>query len=260
MKVLVLAGGLGTRLGEETELRPKPMVEIGGKPILYHIMKIYGYSGFNEFVILLGYKGELIKEYFANYFLHESDVTIDLSTNEMDVHSNSSEPWKVTLLQTGRDTLTGGRILQARDFVGNETFMLTYGDGVADIDARALLDFHEKHGGAVTMTTVEPEGRFGAVDASAGGQVKSFTEKPKGDSAWINAGFFVCSPRIFDYLPGPPERTPMFERSPLEKLSEAGELYAYRHRGFWKCMDTPRDKSLLNELWNLNQAKWRVWD
>lgn len=256
MKVLLLAGGFGTRLSEETDVRPKPMAEIGGKPILWHIMKIYSEFGFNEFVILLGYKGYYIKEYFANYFLHQSDVTIDLSNNELKVHNNTSEPWTVTLLETGLHTMTGGRIKRAKDFIGNEPFLLTYGDGVANIDIAALLDFHKLHGKAITMTAVQPEARFGALKTDEQNRVQSFMEKPKGDGAWINGGFFVCEPKVLDYIDN--DQT-VFEQYPLEKLATEGELYTYHHNGFWKCMDTLRDKIKLNELWDSNEAKWKIW-
>jgi len=255
MKVLLLAGGYGTRLSEETEIRPKPMAEIGGKPILWHIMKIYSHYGFNDFVILLGYKGYFIKEYFANYFLHQSDVTIDLSNNAMKVHNNTSEPWKVTLLETGQDTMTGGRIKRAKEYIGQEPFLLTYGDGVADIDLNKLLDFHQSNGNLVTMTAVQPEGRFGALETS-GNRVDSFLEKPKGDGAWINGGFFVCQPQVLDYIQG--DNT-VFEQEPLQKLAKEGQLFNYRHQGFWKCMDTLRDKKVLNELWESGNAKWKIW-
>jgi glucose-1-phosphate cytidylyltransferase len=258
MKVLILAGGLGTRISEETDIRPKPMVEIGGTPILWHIMKIYSHYGFNEFVILLGYKGYVIKEYFANYFLHQSDVTFDLSTNRMEIHNNTCEPWKVTLLDTGIETMTGGRILRARNFIGNEMFMLTYGDGVADIDLHALVKFHKSHGKALTMTAIQPEGRFGSVDSNTDGLIETFYEKPKGDGAWINGGFFVCQPEVFDYITDGDSTT--FERAPLEKLAGDRQLYAYKHHGFWKCMDTLRDKMHLNQLWDKNQAKWKLWE
>lgn len=257
MKVLILAGGYGTRISEETDVKPKPMVEIGGKPILWHIMKIYSHYGFNEFGILLGYKGHAIKEYFANYFLYQSDVTIDLSTNTMDVLNNSSEPWKVTLLDTGIDTMTGGRIKRAQSFIGNKPFMLTYGDGVGDIDIVKLISFHKTHGKAITMTSAQPEGRFGAIDIEHDSRVSHFMEKPKGDGAWINAGFFVCEPKIFDYITEGDES--VFERNPLEQLAFNGELFAYKHYGFWKCMDTMRDKNQLNDLWANNQAKWKIW-
>jgi len=255
MKVLLLAGGFGTRLSEETDIRPKPMAEIGGKPILWHIMKGYSHYGFNEFIILLGYKGYYIKEYFANYFLHQSDVSIDLSTNEMEVHNNTSEPWKVTLLDTGTDTMTGGRIKRAKDFIGNVPFLLTYGDGVSDIDLKKPLDFHQEHGKYITMTAVQTEGRFGALE-TAGNRVESFMEKPRGDGNWINGGFFVCQPEVLNYIDG--DKT-VFEQEPLQRLAKEGQLYNYRHHGFWKCMDTLRDKNSLNELWIGGHAKWKTW-
>jgi glucose-1-phosphate cytidylyltransferase len=255
MKVLLLAGGFGTRLSEETEIRPKPMAEIGGRPILWHIMKVYSHYGFNDFVILLGYKGYFIKEYFANYFLHQSDVTIDLSTNAMKVHNNTSEPWKVTLLETGQDTMTGGRIKRAKDYIGQEPFLLTYGDGVADIDLGKLVGFHQKNGKLVTMTAVQPEGRFGALETT-GNRVDSFLEKPKGDGAWINGGFFVCQPEVLDYISNDDT---VFEQEPLQNLAKEGQLLHYRHDGFWKCMDTLRDKKVLNEMWSAGHAKWKIW-
>jgi len=258
MKVVILAGGLGTRLSEETDIRPKPMVEIGGKPILWHIMKIYSHYGFHEFVILLGYKGYIIKEYFANYFLHQSDITIDLCSNTKQVHNNTCEPWKITLLDTGTETMTGGRILRAERFIGNEPFMLTYGDGVSDIDLDALLKFHKTHGKIITMTTIQPEGRFGSVATDSNGLIESFMEKPKGDGTWINGGFFVCEPRVFDYITE--GDATFFERSPLENLAKSKELYAYKHHGFWKCMDTLRDKISLNQMWDRNKAKWKLWE
>jgi len=256
MKVLLLAGGFGTRLSEETDIRPKPMAEIGGKPIIWHIMKGYSHYGFNEFVILLGYKGYYIKEYFGNYFLHQSDVTIDLSTNGIEVHNNTSEPWKVTLLETGQDTMTGGRIKRAKNFIGNEPFLLTYGDGVSDVDLSDLIQFHKKHGKLITMTAVQPEGRFGALETE-GTRVSSFLEKPKGDGSWINGGFFVCQPEVLDYIAGDQA---VFEQEPLMQLAKDGELFNYRHKGFWKCMDTLRDKKVLNEMWDKGQAKWKTWD
>jgi glucose-1-phosphate cytidylyltransferase len=258
MKVLILAGGYGTRLSEETIIRPKPMVEIGDQPILWHIMKCYSHYGFNEFVILLGYKGYMIKEYFANYFLHQSDVTIDLSTNRLKVHSNKSEPWSVTLLNTGIKSMTGGRLLRAKSFINDETFMLTYGDGISDINLNKLLLFHKSHGKIATATTVQPEGRYGSVDSSEDGLIQRFVEKPEGDGAWVNGGFFVCEPGIFDYLKD--GDATIFEREPLENLARDGQLYAYRHKGFWKCMDTLRDKVQLNQLWEANKAKWKVWE
>jgi glucose-1-phosphate cytidylyltransferase len=256
MKVLILAGGFGTRLSEETEIRPKPMVEIGGKPILWHIMKIYSHYGFNDFVILLGYKGYYIKEYFANYYLHQSDVTIDLATGRIEVLNSSSEPWKVTLLDTGLNTMTGGRIKRAKTIVENETFMLTYGDGVGDVNILELLKFHKSHGKAITVTAAQPEGRFGALDIGENSIVKAFQEKPKGDGAWVNAGFFVCEPKVFDYIEGD---STVFEKEPLQKLAEDGELYAFKHKGFWKPMDTLRDKLELQKLWDSGKAPWKIW-
>ena len=257
MKTLLLAGGLGTRLSEETEIKPKPMVEIGGKPILWHIMKLYSQHGFNDFVVLLGYKGYVIKEFFANYFLHQSDVTIDLSTNAVEVLNSASEPWRITLLDTGGETMTGGRVLRARDHVGNEPFMLTYGDGVADIDVSGLVGFHRAHGKAMTMTAVQPDGRFGTFEASDDGQVSRFLEKPRGDGSWINGGFFVCEPRVFDYLEQ--GDATVLEQDPMQSLALAGELMTYRHDGFWKCMDTLRDKQDLNQMWAGGCAPWKVW-
>jgi glucose-1-phosphate cytidylyltransferase len=256
MKVLILAGGFGTRLSEETDIRPKPMAEIGSQPIIWHIMKSYSHFGFNEFVVLLGYKGYYIKEYFANYFLHQSDVTIDLATNKMEVHNNFSEPWKVTLLETGLNTMTGGRIKRAKDHIGSETFLLTYGDGVADVNLKDLLKFHKQHGKAITMTSVQPEGRFGALKFQGTNKVDSFNEKPRGDGTWINGGFFICEPKVMDYIAGDDI---VFEREPMEKLANDGELFAYRHQGFWQCMDTLRDKNKLNELWVRGDAPWKVW-
>jgi glucose-1-phosphate cytidylyltransferase len=257
MKVLLLAGGFGTRLSEETEMRPKPMVEIGGKPILWHIMKLYSRYGHNDFVVLLGYKGYYVKEYFANYFLHQSDVTINLATNKMEVHNNTSEPWSITLLDTGADTMTGGRVKRAQPYVGNETFMLTYGDGVSDVDMDALLAYHRKHGKAVTMTSVQPDGRFGTFDADADGSVSRFLEKPRGDGSWINGGFFVCEPTLFDYITE--GDATVLEQSPLQGLARDKQLCTYRHNGFWKCMDTLRDKSDLNQMWQSGKAKWKTW-
>lgn len=257
MKVLLLAGGFGTRLSEETDMRPKPMVEIGGKPILWHIMKIYSQHGFNDFVVLLGYKGYYIKEYFANYFLHQSDVTIDLSNNEMQIHKNSSEPWKVTLLDTGLHSMTGGRVKRAQDIVGDESFMLTYGDGVSDVDIGRLVEFHKSHGKAITMTSVQPEGRFGAIEVQ-GDQITNFLEKPKGDGAWINGGFFVCEPKVFDYIQD--GDSSVFEQAPLQNLARDGELFSFKHHGFWMCMDSLKHKKDLNELYDNNQAKWKSWD
>lgn len=256
MKVLLLAGGFGTRLSEETDTRPKPMVEIGGKPILWHIMKMYSQYGYNDFVILLGYKGYYIKEYFANYFLHQSDVTIDLSTNEMKIHKNTSEPWSVTLLDTGLHTMTGGRVKRAQEIIGDDSFMLTYGDGVSDINIHELVEFHKSHGKTITMTSVQPEGRFGSVELD-GTNVTNFLEKPKGDGAWINGGFFVCEPKVFDYIKE--GDSTVFEQNPLQNIALEGELMAYRHRGFWKCMDSLNDKKKLNEMLESDVAPWKTW-
>ena len=257
MKAVLLAGGFGTRLSEETDLKPKPMVEIGGKPILWHIMKIYSTYGINEFVILLGYKGYYIKEYFANYFLHQSDVTIDLRDNKIEVLNNSSEPWKVTLLDTGLNSMTGGRIKRAQEFIGNEPFLLTYGDGVANINIDELVNFHKSHGKALTMTSAQPDGRFGALEIDEHNEVKSFQEKPKGDGSWINAGYFVCEPKIFDYITQG-DKT-VFEQDPLKNLARDGEIFTYKHDGFWMPMDTLRDKNLLNEMWDEQKAPWKIW-
>ena len=257
MKVVLLAGGFGTRISEESNLKPKPMIEIGGKPILWHIMKLYSHHGFNDFVILLGYKSYVIKEYFANYFLHQSDVTIDLKNNNMEIHNNSSEPWKVTLVDTGLNTMTGGRIKRAQKYIGDESFMLTYGDGVSDVDIKSLVECHNSHDKAITMTSVQPEGRFGALDIEDGNNVKSFIEKPKGDGHWINGGFFVCDPKVFDYITEGDET--VFEQKPLVNLAKDGEMIAFKHNGFWKPMDTLRDKVALNKMHDNNEAPWMVW-
>lgn len=258
MKTLILAGGFGTRFSEETELKPKPMINIGPHPILWHIMKIYSQYGHHDFVVLLGYKGYVIKEYFINYFMHQSNIEIDLSNNQVKILNTATEPWKITLLDTGLDTMTGGRILQAKDVVGEESFMLTYGDGVGNININELVDFHKKHGKTVTMTTIQPEGRFGGVDCEdATGNVRSFIEKPAGEGGWINAGFFVCEPNAFDYITSG-LRT-IWEREPLENLAKDGELFAFKHYGFWKPMDTQRDNKQLNDMWNQNKALWKIW-
>ena len=257
MKTLILAGGFGSRISEETDLKPKPMIEIGGKPILWHIMKMYSEHGLNDFVILLGYKGYVIKEYFANYFLHQSDVTIDMTSNKMEVHNNSSEPWKVTLIDTGANTMTGGRIKRAAKYVGNEPFLLTYGDGVSDVNISESIKFHKKHSKLITMTSVQPAGRFGALDIKDDNSVTSFIEKPNGDGNWINGGFFVCQPEVLNYIE---DDSTVFEKEPLEKLAKKGELYTYKHYGFWQCMDTLRDKNYLNELWEGNCAPWKNWN
>lgn len=255
MKVVILAGGLGTRLSEETTLRPKPMVEIGGMPILWHIMKIYSSQGFNDFIICLGYKGYVIKEYFANYFLHKSDVTIDLSNNQIEVHDSQAEPWRVTLVDTGVDTMTGGRIKRIKSHVNNETFMLTYGDGVGDIDLDKLLSTHRKNKVSCTVTAVQPQGRFGSLNID-GEKVKSFFEKPKGDGSWINGGFFVCEPQVFDYIEND---SSIWEKEPLEELANSNQLATTKHFGFWKPMDTLRDKQELEMLWQSGNAPWKKW-
>ena len=255
MKVLILAGGFGTRLSEETDFKPKPMVEIGGRPILWHIMKIYSHYGFNDFVVLLGYKGYYIKEYFVNYFLHQNDVTIDIQNNKLEYFNNKSEPWKITLLDTGIETMTGGRIKRAQKVVGNETFMLTYGDGVSDVDINKLLEFHYEHKKSVTLTAVKPTPRFGGLRFN-GDLVSNFSEKPQAGEGWINGGFFVCEPEVFDYISGDEI---IWERQPLESLAANGKLVAYKHNGFWQCMDTLREKKRLIELWNSGKAPWKVW-
>ena len=244
MKTLILAGGFGTRFSEETDLKPKPMINIGNYPILWHILKIYSHYGYNDFVILLGYKGYVIKEYFVNYFMHQSDITIDIAKNEVQILNNNAEPWKITLIDTGVDTMTGGRILRAKDIVGNEPFMLTYGDGVGDINIKDLVQFHKNHGKAITMTAVQPEGRFGSMDIKENdSMVNSFIEKPKGDGSWINSGFFVCEPKVFDYITE--GDTTIWERAPLENLSKDGELFSYKHYNFWKPMDTSSASKIL---------------
>ncbi len=258
MKVMILAGGHGTRLSEETVLKPKPMVEIGGKPILWHIMKIYSHFGYNEFIILLGYKGDVIKKYFMDYFLHQSDLTIDLSSNVIKYHNSESEPWKVTLLDTGLDTMTGGRILRAKKFVEGETFMLTYGDGVADIDIGKLVEFHHSHGQTVTVSSIQPENRFGVIEADSTGRISKFTEKPRDDMPWVSAGFFVCGQGVFEYLRE--GDSTIFEKAPLQDLAADGRFFSYRHTGFWKCMDTIRDSQLLNSLWDSGKADWKIWN
>jgi len=257
MKVVILAGGFGTRLSEETSNLPKPMVNIGDKPILWHILKIYSSFGFNDFVILGGYKCYVIKEYFANYFMHQSDVSFDLKSNKMEIMNNETEPWKVTILDTGLHTLTGGRLKRAEKYLSGEPFMLTYGDGVANIDIAKLIAFHKMHGKALTMTAVQPEGRFGAMEVGQNDAVENFIEKPKGDGSWINGGFFVCEPQIFDYIID--GDLSIWERKPLENMAIDGELFAYKHHGFWKPMDMLRDKMQLDELWLNGKAPWKLW-
>jgi glucose-1-phosphate cytidylyltransferase len=258
MKVVIFAGGLGTRLAEETDVRPKPMVEIGGKPILWHIMKIYSHYGFNDFIICLGYKGFYIKEYFMDYYIHNSDMTIELNSNKVDIHYTQTESFKVTLVDTGLDTKTAGRLKRIQKYVGGETFMLTYGDGVCDVNINDLIKFHQSHGKIATVTAIQPEARFGGMELGEHGRVNIFKEKPKGDGKWINGGYFVLSPEVFSYLD---ERSDaiMWEDRPLDNLSKNGQLMAYRHMGFWKCMDALRDKIELEELWGTGNARWKVW-
>lgn len=256
MKAVILAGGLGTRISEETHLKPKPMIEIGGKPILWHIMKLYSTHGINDFVICCGYKGYIIKEYFANYFLHMSDVTFDMVNNEMQVHQRSAEPWRVTLVDTGEDTLTGGRLKRVADYVKNDdSFCFTYGDGVSNVDITALIDFHKKNQKLATVTAVQPPGRYGALNMNEK-LVSGFTEKPKGDGGWINGGFFVLSPKCIDFIQN--DQT-SWEGEPLANLAQQGQLIAFEHAGFWQPMDTLRDKNQLEELWASNKAPWKIW-
>jgi glucose-1-phosphate cytidylyltransferase len=258
MKVVILAGGLGTRISEESHLRPKPMIEIGNAPILWHIMKHYSYYGFHEFIICCGYKGYMIKQYFADYYLHCSDVTFDFSNNnQMIIHNNIVEPWKVTIVDTGLNTQTGGRIQRIQKYVGDEPFMLTYGDGVSNVDLLALREEHEKSGKTVTLTAIQPRGRFGVLEIDNDTlTVKNFREKAKEDSSWINGGFMVLEPGVFQYLDGD---SCIFEQGPLRKISEDGELGVYKHTGFWQCMDTQRDKGILEYLWNQGKAPWKLW-
>jgi glucose-1-phosphate cytidylyltransferase len=256
MKAVILAGGMGSRISEESVLRPKPMIEIGGKPILWHIMKIYASHGINDFIICLGYKGYVIKEYFANYFLHMSDVTFDMRDNRMEVHQQHAEPWRVTLVDTGETTMTGGRIRRIRPYIADdEAFCLTYGDGVSNVDIGALIDFHRKQKTLCTLTAVQPPGRFGAL-ALEGAKVTAFQEKPSGDGAWINGGFFVCSPRVIDFIAGD---STLWERDPMERLAANGEMSAFHHHGFWQPMDTLRDKNHLEEFWQSGNAPWKNW-
>ncbi|WP_454737350.1 glucose-1-phosphate cytidylyltransferase [Cupriavidus necator] len=255
MKAVILAGGLGTRISEESHLRPKPMIEIGGKPILWHIMKTYSHYGINDFVICLGYKGYVIKEYFANYFLHMSDVTFDMKHNRMEVHQRHVEPWRVTLVETGEHTMTGGRMRRVRDYLDNEPFCFTYGDGVSDINIRALLEFHLAHGKPATVTAIQPPGRYGALNVE-GTSVDSFQEKPAGDGAWINGGFFVLDPSVIDLVA---DDTTIWEGDPMTRLAAQGQLQAYLHHGFWQAMDTLRDKNHLENLWAGGTPPWKVW-
>jgi glucose-1-phosphate cytidylyltransferase len=258
MKVVILAGGYGTRISEESMTRPKPMIEINGDPILWHIMKEYSHYGFNEFIICAGYKQHIIKEFFANYYLHHSDITFDFSAeNSMTVHNNVVEPWKVTIVDTGLNTLTGGRIKRVRKYIGEEPFLLTYGDGVCDVNIADVVAFHKKHGKLATMTAVQPGGRFGTLEINGNGVIEQFAEKRKEDGGWINGGYMVLEPQVFDYIEGD---STTFERKPLEKLSEEGQLIAYKYNGFWQCMDTMKDKMYLEELLEKNKAPWKVWE
>lgn len=260
MKTVILAGGFGTRLSEETGIRPKPLVEIGGKPILWHIMKMYSYYGHNDFIICLGYKGYMIKEFFSNYFLHHSDVTFDVKNNKMTIHQNKVEPWKVTLIDTGENSMTGGRIKRIKDYIGNERFFLTYGDGVSDVDFDALLEIHKNEGTYATLTAVQPPGRYGAFNLeSSNRKIFSFREKPKGDgheTAWINGGFFVLEPEIFNYIEGD---STVWEQEPMENLAKQGQLSAYKHDGYWQSMDSLRDKNVLEEIWGNGKPAWKKW-
>lgn len=256
MKVVILAGGFGTRISEESQFKPKPMVEIGGKPILWHIMKLYSFYGFNDFIICAGYKQHVIKQYFSEYYLHNSDVTFDLKNNLMEVHNNNSEPWKVTIVDTGLNTMTGGRIKRIQKYVKDEMFFLTYGDGVANVNIQNLLDFHKKHGKILTMSAYNAGQRFGVLDISDSGIVKEFREKTQGDGNLINIGYMVCNPEFFEYIDGD---CTILEKEPLQNLAKQKELVAYKHEGFWQCMDTVREKEKLEELWYSNKAPWKVW-
>jgi len=255
MKAVILAGGLGTRISEETSIRPKPMVEIGGKPVLWHVMKTYSAHGIHDFIICCGYKGYVIKEYFANYFLHMSDVTFDMQNNKMEVHQRNAEPWRVTLVDTGEETMTGGRIKRIAEYVGDENFCCTYGDGIGDVNIKALIEFHKQHGKFATLTATQPPGRFGALNLN-GSSVISFQEKPHGDGGWINGGFFVLSPEVFNYIKD--DRT-IWEREPVEQLARDGQMAVHFHSGFWQPMDTLRDKNYLEELWASGKAPWKIW-
>lgn len=257
MKVVILAGGLGTRLSEETVIKPKPMVEVGGMPVLWHIMKIYSSYGYNDFVVCLGYKGYVVKEYFANYFLHKSDVTIDLKNNSIEVHESVAEPWKITLVDTGDDSMTGGRIKRIEKYVNGETFMLTYGDGVGNINIKELVEYHIAHGKLCTVTSVQPSGRFGALDLSSDNQVNSFLEKPKGDGSWINGGYMVCEAGVFDFIKE--GDSTVWEQAPMQNIALEGEMNAFKHHGFWRPMDTLKDKHDLNDMWDSGQSPWKTW-
>jgi glucose-1-phosphate cytidylyltransferase len=257
MKAVILAGGYGSRISEESGVKPKPMVEVGGRPILWHILKIYSTHGINDFIICLGYKGHLIKDYFASYYLHSSNVTFDMQRDEMLVHQNHVEPWRVTLVDTGEKTMTGGRLRRIREYIGNETFCMTYGDGVSDVDLRALIAFHRAHGAWATLTAAQPPGRFGAFSLAADqDRIETFKEKPAGDGAWVNSGFFVLEPRVIEYISGDDT---VWEKEPLERLAQDRRLAAYRHHGFWQAMDTLRDKNVLEDHWRGGNPPWKVW-
>ena len=257
MKAVILAGGLGTRLSEETNLIPKPMLKIGDQPILWHILKLYSTFGIKEFVILVGYKGYIIKEYFANYLLHNSDVVVDLKNNSVRYLKNNSDPWKISIVDTGLNTMTGGRIKKAQEIIGDETFMLTYGDGLTNLDMKTQLEFHRRHSRSITMTAVQPDGRFGVFKSNNEDRVIEFLEKPKGDGSWINGGFFICENNVFDYLEL--DESCIFEQEPLRRMAADGELFNFKHNGFWKCMDTLRDKKELNEMWQRPNPPWKTW-
>jgi glucose-1-phosphate cytidylyltransferase len=254
MKVLLLAGGLGTRISEETIIKPKPMVEIGGKPILWHIMKMYAKHGFTDFVVLLGYKGHYIKEYFYNYFLHQNDVKIDLKNNKIEYFNNEAEDWTITLIDTGEQSMTGGRIKRAAKYIGNETFLLTYGDGVSDVNIRKVYEYHKSHGKKLTVTAVRPEARYGLLEFDSDNNVIGFSEKPIGEGGWINGGFFVCEPSVLEYIEGD---ATIWEREPMEQIAKQNQMKVYKHSGFWQCMDTLRDKNKLQEIWDTGKAPWR---
>ena len=256
MKAVILAGGLGTRLSEETDIKPKPMIEIGMRPILWHIMKIYSSHGVNEFIVCCGYKGYLIKEYFANYFLHMTDVTFHMKSNTLEVHNRKAEPWQVTVVDTGAEAMTGGRLKRVREFIGNETFCFTYGDGVADVNIHSLVEYHRQQGRQATLTAVQPPGRYGALQLEAGGAVTGFQEKPEGDGGWINGGFFVLESDVIDRIQ---DDSTVWEQEPLKGLANDGQLSAYHHGGFWQPMDTLRDRNLLEKLWSAGKAPWKVW-
>lgn len=257
MKTVILAGGYGTRISEESGVKPKPMVEIGGRPILWHILKIYSAHGINDFVICLGYKGHVIKDYFAGYYLHSSNVTFDMQRNEMQVHQNHADPWRITLIDTGESTMTGGRLKRVREYIGNETFCLTYGDGVSNVDIRALIRFHKAQGALATLTAAQPPGRFGAFSLQQGqNRIETFKEKPEGDGAWVNSGFFVLEPRVMDYID---DDATVWEQAPLERLARDGQLSAYRHTGFWQPMDSLRDKNVLEAHWQSSKPPWKIW-